>query len=158
MAALRTALRRRLSRPLTFGSLRFASSSFKASELMVERSGVTRPKPESSTLVFGKQFSDHMLTINWTEQGGWETPQIKPFQNLSLHPAASALHYSIELFEGMKAFRGVDGRIRFFRPMLNMQRMSRSSERSCLPPFDKVELLDCTHHSAGGAGPLLNPH
>ncbi|XP_064171172.1 branched-chain-amino-acid aminotransferase, mitochondrial [Anguilla rostrata] len=145
MAALRTALHRRLSRPfpLTLGPLRWASSSFKASELTIERSGVMRPKPDPSTLVFGKQFSDHMLTINWSEKGGWEPPQIKPFQNLSLHPASSALHYSIELFEGMKAFRGVDNHIRLFRPMLNMQRMFRSAERSCLPLFDKAEMLEC---------------
>nr|XP_061805100.1 branched-chain-amino-acid aminotransferase, cytosolic-like isoform X5 [Nerophis lumbriciformis] len=37
-----------------------------------------------------------MLTVEWNADGGWEAPQIKPFQNLSLHPASSALHYSIE--------------------------------------------------------------
>ncbi|XP_016088170.1 branched-chain-amino-acid aminotransferase, cytosolic-like isoform X3 [Sinocyclocheilus grahami] len=84
-----------------------------------------------------------MLTVSWSEAGGWQAPQIKPFQNLSLHPASSALHYSIELFEGMKAFRGVDNRIRLFRPMLNMERMYRSTERSCLPLFDKGELIKC---------------
>lgn len=47
--------------------------------------------------MFGKQFSDHMLTVNWSEEGGWEAPHIRPFQNLSLHPATSALHYSIEV-------------------------------------------------------------
>ncbi|XP_062387716.1 branched-chain-amino-acid aminotransferase, mitochondrial isoform X2 [Sardina pilchardus] len=84
-----------------------------------------------------------MLTIYWSEQDGWQVPQIKPFQNLSLHPAASALHYSIELFEGMKAFRGVDNHIRLFRPMHNMERMHRSADRCCLPLFDKAELLEC---------------
>lgn len=83
--------------------------------------------------MFGKQFSDHMLTIYWSEKEGWKVPQIKPFQNLSLHPATSALHYSIELFEGMKAFRGVDNHIRLFRPNLNMERMHRTADRSCLP-------------------------
>uniref|UniRef100_A0A8C1BMN6 Branched-chain-amino-acid aminotransferase n=1 Tax=Cyprinus carpio carpio TaxID=630221 RepID=A0A8C1BMN6_CYPCA len=114
-----------------------------AADLTIERNPVLKPKPEPSTLVFGKQFSDHMLTISWSAAGGWEAPQIKPFQNLSLHPASSALHYSIELFEGMKAFRGVDNRIRLFRPMLNMERMYRSTERSCLPLFDKDELIKC---------------
>ncbi|XP_030645500.1 branched-chain-amino-acid aminotransferase, mitochondrial isoform X2 [Chanos chanos] len=84
-----------------------------------------------------------MLTVSWSEKGGWEAPQIKPFQNLSLHPASSALHYSIELFEGMKAYRGVDNHIRLFRPMLNMERMHRSAKRCCLPVFDKAELLEC---------------
>lgn len=119
------------------------SLSPQAADLTIERSSACRPKPDPSSLVFGKQFSDHMLTIEWSESGGWEAPRIKPFQNLSLHPASSALHYSIELFEGMKAFRGVDNRIRLFRPMLNMERMHRSADRSCLPLFDKVELLEC---------------
>ncbi|KAM3598139.1 uncharacterized protein V6R79_014037 [Siganus canaliculatus] len=144
MAALRSALHGRLVQalPFSFGSLRFASS-FKASDLVIERNTQSKPKPDPSSLVFGKHFSDHMLTINWSEKDGWEAPQIKPFQNLSLHPASSALHYSIELFEGMKAFRGVDNRIRLFRPMLNMERMHRSAERSCLPSFEKAELLEC---------------
>ncbi|KAM3863700.1 branched-chain-amino-acid aminotransferase, cytosolic-like isoform 2-T2 [Diretmus argenteus] len=144
MAALRTALHGRFVQALPFslGSLRFASS-FKAADLTIERNTKCKPKPDPSTLVFGKQFSDHMLTVHWSEKGGWEAPQIKPFQNLSLHPASSALHYSIELFEGMKAFRGVDDHIRLFRPMLNMERMHRSADRSCLPLFDKGELLEC---------------
>ncbi|KAA0705750.1 Branched-chain-amino-acid aminotransferase, cytosolic [Triplophysa tibetana] len=145
MAALRTALNGRLlqSLPVSFGSLRFASSSFKAGDLTIERNPVLKPKPDPSTLVFGKQFSDHMLTIYWSAEGGWKNPEIKPFQNLSLHPAASCLHYSVELFEGMKAFRGVDNHIRLFRPNLNMERMYRSAVRSCLPVFDKVELQEC---------------
>uniref|UniRef100_A0A672LR95 Branched-chain-amino-acid aminotransferase n=1 Tax=Sinocyclocheilus grahami TaxID=75366 RepID=A0A672LR95_SINGR len=139
------ALNGRFLQPLSLscGSLRFVSSSFKAADLTIERNPVVKPKPDPSTLVFGKQFSDHMLNISWSAAGGWEAPQIKPFQNLSLHPASSALHYSIELFEGMKAFRGVDNHIRLFRPMLNMERMYRSTERSCLPLFDKVELIKC---------------
>ncbi|KAM7371562.1 hypothetical protein PAMP_008786 [Pampus punctatissimus] len=144
MAALRSVLHGRLVQalPFTFGSQRFASS-FKAADLDIKLTTACKPKPDPSTLLFGKQFSDHMLTINWSEKGGWEAPRIIPFQNLSLHPASSALHYSTELFEGMKAFRGVDNRIRLFRPMLNMERMHRSADRSCLPLFDKGELLEC---------------
>uniref|UniRef100_A0AAZ3PI45 Branched-chain-amino-acid aminotransferase n=2 Tax=Oncorhynchus tshawytscha TaxID=74940 RepID=A0AAZ3PI45_ONCTS len=128
--------------PYSLGPLRFASS-FKAADLTIERNTAGKPKPDPASLVFGKQFSDHMLTIYWSEKEGWKVPQIKPFQNLSLHPATSALHYSIELFEGMKAFRGVDNHIRLFRPNLNMERMHRTADRSCLPLFDKEELLEC---------------
>ncbi|XP_075393206.1 branched-chain-amino-acid aminotransferase, mitochondrial isoform X2 [Tenrec ecaudatus] len=84
-----------------------------------------------------------MLMVEWTQSRGWSQPQIKPFQNLSLHPACSGLHYSLQLFEGMKAFRGQDQRIRLFRPWLNMERMLRSAQRLCLPSFDKRELLEC---------------
>ncbi|XP_074019690.1 branched-chain-amino-acid aminotransferase, cytosolic isoform X5 [Numenius arquata] len=75
-----------------------------------------------------------MLTIEWSLASGWEKPYIKPLGNLSLHPASSSLHYAIELFEGMKAYRGVDGKIRLFRPTLNMDRMARSAIRAALPP------------------------
>ena len=55
---------------------------------------------------FGKHFSDHMLLINWTKDGGWESPRITPFQNLSLSPALSALHYAIEVGAGGWEVRG----------------------------------------------------
>ncbi|KAJ8245837.1 hypothetical protein GJAV_G00260830 [Gymnothorax javanicus] len=144
--ALRTSLQQLLLHAhVSLGSLRFASSSFRstASDLIVECSRSPKPKPDPSSLEFGKHFSDHMLTIKWSESKGWDVPQIHPFRDISLHPASSVLHYATELFEGMKAYRGVDNRIRLFRPMLNMQRMYRSAERSCLPLFDQAELLEC---------------
>ncbi|KAM4704079.1 branched-chain-amino-acid aminotransferase, cytosolic-like [Rhinophrynus dorsalis] len=122
---------------------RAASTSFKASDLHIELNKQPKEKPDESNLLFGKNFSDHMLTVEWTNEKGWGKPHIKPFQNLSLHPASSALHYSVELFEGMKAYRGVDNHIRLFRPMLNMERMHRTALRACLPSFDKAELLEC---------------
>ncbi|XP_074875099.1 branched-chain-amino-acid aminotransferase, cytosolic-like [Buteo buteo] len=116
---------------------------FRASELEVERSRSPKAKPDPRELVFGQIFTDHMLTIEWTQGSGWGRPRIHPFQDLSLHPASSALHYAVELFEGMKAFRGSDDKIRLFRPELNMERMERSAERVCLPAFDRSELLEC---------------
>lgn len=43
----------------------------------------------------------------------------------------------------MKAYRGVDGKIRLFRPELNMERMNNSAVRSGLPPFRGEELIKC---------------
>ncbi|XP_074990999.1 branched-chain-amino-acid aminotransferase, mitochondrial-like isoform X1 [Calonectris borealis] len=118
-------------------------SSFRASQLEVERSRSPRPKPDPQGLQFGRVFTDHMLSVEWSRAGGWGRPRIRPFQDLRLHPACSALHYAVELFEGMKAFRGADDKIRLFRPELNMQRMERSAQRVCLPAFDGAELLEC---------------
>ncbi|XP_022083544.1 branched-chain-amino-acid aminotransferase, cytosolic-like isoform X2 [Acanthaster planci] len=117
--------------------------SFKASDLQIERSTNLKPKPDSENLIFGKEFTDHMLVIDWSKDAGWQAPKIVPFGNLSLHPASSSLHYALELFEGMKAYRGVDNKIRLFRPRENMQRMVNSAERCALPVFDKEELLKC---------------
>ncbi|XP_040290987.1 branched-chain-amino-acid aminotransferase, cytosolic-like [Bufo bufo] len=127
--------------PIT--SWRAASTTFKSADLKVELNKHPKKKPAVSDLVFGKTFTDHMLTIEWTNEKGWGKPLIKPFQNLSLHPATSALHYSVELFEGMKAYRGEDNQVRLFRPMLNMERMHRTALRACLPSFDNAELLEC---------------
>lgn len=48
-----------------------------------------------------------------------------------------------QLFEGMKAYRGVDGRIRIFRPNMNMNRMNLSAKRSGLPTFEGDEFIKC---------------
>lgn len=48
-----------------------------------------------------------------------------------------------QLFEGMKAYRGVDGKIRVFRPEMNMDRMNASALRSGLPTFNGPELIKC---------------
>ena len=114
-----------------------------AEDLIITRATVLKEKPDSSTLVFGTVFTDHMLTVEWSLELGWEKPRIKPLQNLSLHPGSSAFHYAVELFEGLKAFRGVDNKIRPFWPNLNIDRMYRSAMRATLPAFDKKELLEC---------------
>jgi branched-chain amino acid aminotransferase len=121
-----------------------AASSFKASDLTVEVTKSPAVKPESAdNLPFGAVFTDHMLEIDWTAENGWGTPEIKPFQNLSLHPAASCLHYAIELFEGMKAYKRHDGKVVMFRPDKNMARMHSSAVRSALPEFDQEEMQKC---------------
>ncbi|TRZ06240.1 hypothetical protein HGM15179_020867, partial [Zosterops borbonicus] len=119
------------------------NSTFRASELELERVGTPGTPPAPQDLVFGKVFTDHMLRVEWSRARGWGRPQICPFQELRLHPASSALHYAIELFEGLKAFRGDDDKIRLFRPELNMERMLRSARRVCLPEFEAGELLEC---------------
>ncbi|PZC81964.1 hypothetical protein B5X24_HaOG211520 [Helicoverpa armigera] len=120
--------------------------SFKHEDLQVRLAAPYQlnPKPEASDLGFGKFFTDHMLKINYFKQlGGWQKPEIMPFENLSIHPAAKALHYAIQLFEGLKAYRGVDDKIRLFRPELNMERMNLAAQRSGLPTFDGDELIKC---------------
>nr|XP_010584829.1 branched-chain-amino-acid aminotransferase, mitochondrial isoform X3 [Loxodonta africana] len=144
-AALGQIWARKLPVPwLLCGSRRCVSSSFKATDLHLEMTKEPHKKPNpSEPLVFGSTFTDHMLMVEWTRDKGWGQPRIKPFQNLTLHPACSGLHYSLQLFEGMKAFKGQDQRVRLFRPWLNMDRMLRSAQRLCLPTFDKAELLEC---------------
>ncbi|XP_053977866.1 branched-chain-amino-acid aminotransferase, cytosolic [Hylaeus volcanicus] len=120
--------------------------SFKYADLSVRLAGPEQlqPKPNVSDLSFGKYFTDHMLKIFYHEAlGGWQMPEITPLENLVLHPASKVLHYAVELFEGLKAYRGVDGKIRVFRPELNMERMNNSAIRSGMPTFAGDELIKC---------------
>lgn len=117
---------------------------FKYSDLSVRLAAPHQlsPKPDGDDLGFGKYFTDHMLKIAYHRRlGGWQKPEITPMENLNLHPAAKVFHYAVELFEGMKAYRGVDGRIRLFRPDMNMARMNVTAHRSGLPTFDGEALV-----------------
>jgi branched-chain amino acid aminotransferase len=81
-------------------------------------------------------YTDHMLSIEWTASDGWLAPRITPYQNLSLDPATCVFHYAFECFEGMKAYKTTDGSIRLFRPNKNMERLNKSAARIALPTFD----------------------
>jgi branched-chain amino acid aminotransferase len=81
-----------------------------------------------------------MITAVWKSTTGWENPELKPYGNLSLAPTASVLHYATECFEGMKMYRGYDGKLRLFRPDCNAARMLISATRIALPAFDPKEL------------------
>ncbi|KAI8034217.1 branched-chain-amino-acid aminotransferase, cytosolic [Drosophila gunungcola] len=120
---------------------------FRASQLSVRLAAPEQlqPKPDNDgELGFGRLFTDHMLKIYYHKSlGGWQRPEITPLENLVMHPAAKVLHYAVELFEGMKAYRGVDGKIRIFRPDMNMNRMNLAAQRSGLPTFEGKEFVQC---------------
>ena len=85
---------------------------------------------------FGTGFSDHMFTQVYDTGVGWHGAEIRPFGNLSLHPAAAVLHYSQEIFEGLKAYRRKDGGVNLFRPDANAARFNRSADRMVMPQVD----------------------
>lgn len=82
-----------------------------------------------------------MLQVYWSLDRGWQTPQILPYQRISLDPTACVFHYGFECFEGMKAYKDASGRLRLFRPRMNMERFKESAARVALPSFDSEELL-----------------
>ncbi|XP_024401549.1 uncharacterized protein [Physcomitrium patens] len=120
-------------------------SDIRYEDLVITRSKhlQVKPKLDATTLKFGAVYSDHMLQASWKDGLGWTAPSIDPLGPISLHPCAQVLHYAVECFEGMKCYKGKDGRLRLFRPDMNMDRLARSAARLTLPHFDKVELLEC---------------
>lgn len=119
-----------------------------ASRLKVETNPNPRTPPPSNQLVFGKTFTNHMLTVPWDATNGWGQPRIHAYSPLTLDPSAVIFHYAPSLFEGLKAYRDPKGEIRLFRPDMNMTRMNRSAHRISLPvrarltqQFDDKELV-----------------
>jgi len=111
--------------------------------LTIERTTAPKAKPtDESQLGFGQVFSDHMLIMPYNKGKGWHDAKIQAYQPISLWPAASVLHYSQSIFEGMKAYRAVDGTIRMFRPTENFKRFATSCDRMCVPQLDQQFELD----------------
>ncbi|KAG8168567.1 hypothetical protein KVR01_001316 [Diaporthe batatas] len=113
-----------------------------ASKLTYTLTKNPRPVPEEATACSGTETicSDHMITASWSAFTGWAAPELKPYGPLSLMPTASCLHYATECFEGLKAYRGFDGKLRLFRPDCNAERFLMSSTRVSLPGFPPAEL------------------
>ena len=102
-------------------------------EIKIIKTTTPKEKPDASTLGFGKIFTDHMFIMDYSADQGWYDARIVPFQNLSIHPASTVLHYGSEIFEGLKAYRRADGTVQLFRPLENVRRLNSSAERLCLP-------------------------
>ncbi len=101
-----------------------------------------KPLPPADNLPFGIYRTDHMFLMDYKEGNGWHKPRIVPYDMFKLDPAASGLHYGQAIFEGLKAYRGNDGKIRLFRPIENMKRLNRSAWRMCMPQVNPEELLE----------------
>ena len=90
------------------------------------------------------------LTFHYTEtdyivraackNGVWEQPYATRDKMIPIHAAATGLHYGQECFEGLKAFRGADGKVRIFRMEENAKRMYQSAEGLLMTPVP-VELF-----------------
>ena len=78
---------------------------------------------------FGKYFTDHMVTIDYTEGTGWHDAVVQPYAPITLDPAAMVLHYGQAIFEGLKVYRQPDGTLASFRPAANAARLQNSAER-----------------------------
>lgn len=81
---------------------------------------------------FGRVFTDHMVTIRWSEDRGWHDAQVRAREPFTLDPATAVLHYAQEIFEGLKAYR-TRGGVVLFRPEQNARRFQASAERLAMP-------------------------
>ncbi|KAF2256114.1 branched-chain amino acid aminotransferase II [Trematosphaeria pertusa] len=130
-----------------------------ASRLKCTYTTSPRPVPAAGSAEQASQrvCTDHMIQAHWTSSTGWQDPSLQPYGPLSLMPTASCLHYATECFEGMKLYRGYDGKLRLFRPELNCNRMLMSTNRIALPAFPPSELLKLIAALCATDGPKWLP-
>jgi len=102
-----------------------------------QKTTTPKPKPDPDTLKFGRSFTDHMFIMEYSTDKGWHDGRVVPYGPIPLDPAASVLHYSQQMFEGMKAYRTKEGVIQLFRPYMNAARVNKTNERMCIPKMDE---------------------
>ncbi len=112
-------------------------------EIKITKTTAPKTKPaKGSALGFGKIFTDHMFIMNYTEGKGWHDARIVPYGPISLDPSAMVFHYGQEMFEGLKAYRGTDGKARLFRPDMNAKRANNSNQRLCIPEIPEEDFVE----------------
>lgn len=82
-------------------------------------------KMDWSTLSFGYVKTDYNVR-SYYKDGKWSELTVSDSEMIDIHMASTCLHYGQEAFEGLKAFRGKDGKIRVFRMRENALRMNSS--------------------------------
>ena len=85
-------------------------------------------------LPFGYMKTDYNVRCTFKD-GKWGEIEVTQDETVNLHMAASCLHYGQEIFEGLKAFRGKDGKIRLFRPDENAKRLQNSARGILMEPL-----------------------
>ena len=110
--------------------------------LHVEKTKQSRlPEIDFNNLKFGEFFSDHQLEVMFSD-GKWHEPAIIPYGLIPMYPAVTTLHYGQAVFEGMKAFHYLNGKVNIFRMDKHYERFSRSCDRVCIPEVPKDIFFD----------------
>jgi len=88
-------------------------------------------------LPFGYEKTNYNVRCYY-RNGAWGELEISSSETINLHMAATALHYGQEAFEGLKAYRGKDDKIRLFRVEENAKRMASTAAYISMaqPPVD----------------------
>ena len=91
---------------------------------------------------FGRVFTDHMASIRYAEGKGWHDAKIMARAPLIMDPATAVLHYSQQIFEGLKAYRTAEGGAVMFRPLENARRFQRSADRLAMPKLPEAAFVE----------------
>ena len=101
----------------------------------------TQKNIDWTNLGFGYVKTDYRYVSNYKD-GKWDNGELTTDSNIVLNESAGVLQYAQTCFEGMKAYRTVDGKVVCFRPDLNAQRMIDTCKRLEMPVFPKERFID----------------
>ena len=82
-----------------------------------------------------------MLVCDY-KNGAWGTPEIVPFQPISLMPSSKIFHYGQSIFEGMKAYKDSNLNTWLFRPEENFKRLNKSAKRLAIPELPEAVFFE----------------
>lgn len=88
-------------------------------------------KIDWNSLGFAYMDTNCHIRYVW-KNGQWSAGELVASPQMSIHIAATALHYGQSAFEGLKAFRRKDGKVSLFRPAENAKRMAVTARRTCM--------------------------
>lgn len=112
-------------------------------DIKITKTTSPKEKPaKGAPLGFGHIFTDHMFVMNYTEGKGWHDPRIVPYGDISIAPSAMVFHYGQEMFEGLKAYKGADGKVYLFRPDMNAKRTNDTNDRLCIPQIPVEDFVE----------------
>ncbi|RUS31097.1 branched-chain amino acid aminotransferase [Jimgerdemannia flammicorona] len=122
--------------------------------------GPTTPpsdKIDWSNLGFNYRDTNGYIKYTWTN-GEWDTGVWETDPYLKVHVASTGLNYGQECFEGLKAFRCKDGRVRVFRPHANANRMIDTAHLASMVPVPEEIFLDAVRRTVTGNLEFIPPY
>ena len=90
---------------------------------------------------FGYMKTDYRFVANYKD-GKWDDGILTTDENIVMNECACVLQYAQTCFEGMKAYKTVDGKVVCFRPDLNAKRMADSCRRLEMPVFPEDKFVE----------------
>ncbi len=107
----------------------------------------------------GFNYMDTRCHIRYTwRDGAWNNGELYDSPEMGIHIAAGCLHYGQAAFEGMKAFRCKDGKVRAFRPQENVKRMAMTANRTCMPEVPEAMFLDAMERVVKANADYIPPY
>jgi branched-chain amino acid aminotransferase len=123
--------------------------------MLPDRPGADGPQPEA--LGFGQYLAPCVVESEHAGQG-WSVPRTLPLSQARSPIASGGLQYGLSVFEGLKAYRGPDGRAHLFRPQAHAERLCASAARLGLPALDPALFLRLCREAVRVHEAWLPPH